>query len=265
MDALEYVQSVESYQNQAYEARKEIRNSGILHELKEGAKEIVGEIKEGAKDIKEGLQHTVHDFKEDLKEGTKEIREQAKEIKHDLKEGTKVVAEKVIDKLPHKHEKQRDKETCETLTSSISSLGTSDSETDSHSQNIHELNAKILREKGEAALEKNAQEFDEAQEAQERAKEMAEIANAKTAKALKNQQCGQEYLAEAGAEMIKAGAELQREAAENSHEAPYNVHQEGEIQQTTCVTSAAQEAAAAAHNKVTLREISHTEATTGAS
>uniref|UniRef100_A0AC34FKN7 Uncharacterized protein n=1 Tax=Panagrolaimus sp. ES5 TaxID=591445 RepID=A0AC34FKN7_9BILA len=195
---LEYVQSVENYQNQAYEARKEIRNSGILHELKEGAKEIAGDIKEGVKDIKDGLQHTVHDFKEDFKEGTKEIREQAKEMKHDFKEGTKVIAEKVIEKLPHKHEKKCNKETCDTWTSSTSSIGTSESDSESHSLNIHELKAQILREKGEAALENNAQEFDEAQEAQRKAKEMAEIANAKTAKALKNQQCGQEYLAEAG-------------------------------------------------------------------
>uniref|UniRef100_A0A914YWH4 Uncharacterized protein n=1 Tax=Panagrolaimus superbus TaxID=310955 RepID=A0A914YWH4_9BILA len=99
---------------------------------------------------------------------------------------------------------------------------------------------------------KNDKEFDEAQRAQAQARIVAEHANTETAEALTHQERGQGLLAEAGAELIEAGAKLQREAAANSHQAPYNVHAEGEVRQTTMVSSTGQEAALHAHEKDTL-------------
>uniref|UniRef100_A0AC34GUB9 Uncharacterized protein n=1 Tax=Panagrolaimus sp. ES5 TaxID=591445 RepID=A0AC34GUB9_9BILA len=118
-----------------------------------------------------------------------------------------------------------------------------------------ERRAKELREQAQAALKTNEIEFQQAQQAQNAARIAAEIANAKTEQALTNQERGQQLLAEAGAQMIEAGARLQREAAATQRQAPFNVHQQGEVRQTTVVSAAGQEMAAAAHDVQTFREV----------
>uniref|UniRef100_A0A914Q1A2 Uncharacterized protein n=1 Tax=Panagrolaimus davidi TaxID=227884 RepID=A0A914Q1A2_9BILA len=125
-----------------------------------------------------------------------------------------------------------------------------------------ERRAKELREQAQAALKTNEIEFQQAQQAQNAARIAAEIANAKTEQALTNQERGQQLLAEAGAQMIEAGARLQREATATQRQAPFNVHQQGEVRQTTVVSAAGQEMAAAAHDVQTFREVEHIPATT---
>jgi hypothetical protein len=176
-------------------------------------------------------------------------------IFHDMKEGVKNVVDKITGNSD-KHDKHVHTAHCNS-----NSCSTYVTETAHYTEvSDHERNARLLREQGEAALKHNEKEFAEAQRAQNQARVVAEAANAKTAQALNNQERGQELLAEAGAEMIEAGAKLQREAAANSREAPYNVHAEGEVRQTTMVSSAGQEAAARSHDSVTVREVSHTQA-----
>ena len=119
----------------------------------------------------------------------------------------------------------------------------------------HVKEAKSLHKKAEDALDNTNKDFEKAQKAQAKAEKEAEKANAKTEKALEKQAKGQQYLAEAGAEMVEAGAKMQREAASEIHQAPYNVHQKGQVQQTTCIDSGAQHAAAAAHNTAAVRDV----------
>uniref|UniRef100_A0A914PF52 Uncharacterized protein n=1 Tax=Panagrolaimus davidi TaxID=227884 RepID=A0A914PF52_9BILA len=127
----------------------------------------------------------------------------------------------------------------------------------------HEAKAHELREKTEKTLEKNEMEFVQVEQAQTDAQIASEKANEKTETALKHQEIGQELLAEAGAKLIEAGAKLQQEAMINQNEVPYNVHEQGEILQTTCVSSSAGiETAAATHDFQTFRQVKQISETT---
>uniref|UniRef100_A0A914YE28 Uncharacterized protein n=1 Tax=Panagrolaimus superbus TaxID=310955 RepID=A0A914YE28_9BILA len=128
---------------------------------------------------------------------------------------------------------------------------------DFESAEEHEAKAQELREQAQETLEKNEMEFQQAHQAQTAARIASEIANAKTDAALEHQEIGQELLVEAGAKLIEAGAKLQEEAMETQMQLPFNVHQEGEIQQTTYVSTVGIEAAAAAHDIQTFREVEH--------
>lgn len=153
---------------------KEDKNSGAMADIKSGLKKGVENIKEGAKELKDDVKEGAKDLKDNVKEG-------AKELKDNIKEGweeTKYEANRMTNPPPPTYAEMAAQ---------------------------HEAKANEF-------LEGRDQDLHKAQKAQAKANEKAYEANVKTAKAMNKHEIGQEYLAQAGAEMQHAGANMQAQA-----------------------------------------------------
>jgi len=132
-------------------------------------------------DIKSGLKKGVENIKEGAKDLKDNVKEGAKELKDNIKEGweeTKYEANRMTNPPPPTYAEMAAQ---------------------------HEAKANEF-------LEGRDQDLHKAQKAQAKANEKAYEANVKTAKAMNKHEIGQEYLAQAGAEMQHAGANMQAQA-----------------------------------------------------
>jgi len=132
-------------------------------------------------DIKSGLKKGVENIKEGAKDLKDNVKEGAKELKDNIKEGweeTKYEANRITNPPPPTYAEMAAQ---------------------------HEAKANEF-------LEGRDQDLHKAQKAQAKANEKAYEANVKTAKAMNKHEIGQEYLAQAGAEMQHAGANMQAQA-----------------------------------------------------
>uniref|UniRef100_A0AC34QCV9 Uncharacterized protein n=1 Tax=Panagrolaimus sp. JU765 TaxID=591449 RepID=A0AC34QCV9_9BILA len=175
--------------------------------------------------------------------------------------GEKSIFGKIKDKITGKDEEHH-----ESAKSAPCNTCTTDTRCDDHrviSKEVeeHERQAHALRKGGEQALKHTEKEFTAAERAQQQARLAAEHANVRTAQALNEQERGQSMMAESGAQMIEAGAKMQQQANTTQvGQVPFNEHRQGEVQQTTCVSAAGQEAAQRAHEQETVRSVQYSEA-----
>jgi hypothetical protein len=133
----------------------------------------LSDIKSGLKKGVENIKETAHNLKEDVKDGARELKDNVKEGLEDAK----IQANKIANPPPPTYAEK----------------------------------AACYEAKANAMLDDRDKELHKAAKAQAKANEKAFEANVKTAKAINKHEIGQEYLAQAGAEMQNAGAQMQYE------------------------------------------------------
>uniref|UniRef100_A0A914YSD1 Uncharacterized protein n=1 Tax=Panagrolaimus superbus TaxID=310955 RepID=A0A914YSD1_9BILA len=134
----------------------------------------LSDIKSGLKKGVENIKETANNFKEDVKDGARELKDNVKEGLEDVK----IQANKMANPPPPTY---AEKAAC-------------------YEAKAHDI------------LDDRDKELHKAAKAQAKANEKAFEADVKTAKAINKHEIGQEYLAQAGAEMQHAGAQMQYDA-----------------------------------------------------
>ena len=143
--------------------------------------------------FKEDNEHgALADIKSGIKKGVENVKEKAKDLKDDVKEGARELKDNI-------------KEGWEDTKIEANRIANPPPPTYAEKAAYHEVKANEFLDDRDKDLHKAAK-------AQAKANEKAYEANVKTAKAMNKHEIGQEYLAQAGAEMQHAGANMQAQA-----------------------------------------------------
>jgi hypothetical protein len=145
--------------------------------------------------FKEDSQHgAMADIKSGIKKGVENVKEKAKDLKDDVKEGARELKDNI-------------KEGWEDTKIEANRIANNPPSAPTYAEKAayHEAKANEFLDDRDKDLHKAAK-------AQAKANEKAYEANVKTAKAMNKHEIGQEYLAQAGAEMQHAGANMQAQA-----------------------------------------------------